>query len=150
MSLVRNVLAKRLTLCLSTDHPAHLNLFRTIVSRTAADKAGAVLEGVGLDEVTISSCFTRHPLNAEETVQAGLIKWKEGQGLQPPTWAVLLKAMAYAQIDQQHIQRLKLELGLFGMSFVSEHAVCECMCACMCAGARGSGVRLNELSESSV
>ena len=99
---------------LCTDHPDQLMFFRTHVSRTAAGKGRAVLEGVQLDSAAISACFTSHPQNEEEAVQAGLIKWIEGQGRQPPTWAVLLKAMKYAQIAQQHVQNLKEELGLSG------------------------------------
>ena len=97
---------------LFTDHPDGLMLFRTHVSRTAAGKGRAVLEGVRLDSAAITACFTSHPHNEEEAVQAGLIKWTEGQGQQPPTWAVLVKAMKFAQIAQQHVQSLKEELGL--------------------------------------
>ena len=111
-SFVKSVHVKCPTL--STDRPEHLMLFRTHVSRTAAGKGRAVLEGVGLMSTAISACFTSHPQNEEEAVQAGLIKWIEGQGRQPPTWAVLVKAMKYAQIAQQHVQSLKEELGLSG------------------------------------
>ena len=99
---------------LFTDCPDRLMLFRTHVSRTAAGKGRAVLEGVRLDSAAITACFTSHPQNEEEAVQAGLIKWIEGQGRQPPTWAVLVKALKYAQIAQQHVQSLKEELGLSG------------------------------------
>ena len=87
-------------------------LFRIHVSRTAAENGRAVLEGVGLHTVTIRSCFEDHPRNTEAAVQAGLTKWIEGKGRQPPTWKVLLDAMKYAQIGQQHIQDLKADLGL--------------------------------------
>ena len=96
----------------SADHPKHLMLFRIHVSRTAADNGRAVLEGVGLLTDTIEPCFEDHPRNTEAAVQAGLTKWIEGKGLQPPTWEVLLDAMEYAQIGQQHIQDLKADLGL--------------------------------------
>ena len=82
------------------------------MSRTAADNGRAVLEGVGLHTATIRPCFEDHPRNTEAAVQAGLTKWIEGKGCQPPTWEVLLGAMEYAQIAQQHIQDLKADLGL--------------------------------------
>ena len=96
----------------SADHPDHLMLFRIHVSRTAAGKGKAVLEGVGLHTDTIGPCFADHPQDTEAAVQAGLTKWIEGKGRQPPTWKVLLGAMQYAQIAQQHIQDLRTELGL--------------------------------------
>ena len=86
-------------------------LFRIHVSRKAAGKAKAVLEGLGLDITTIKACETAHPLNNEEIVQEGLIKWCGGKGTQPPTWNVLIKAMRYAEIAQQDIGELKQELG---------------------------------------
>ena len=87
-------------------------LFRKHVSRRAADKGRAVLEGVGLDASTIQTCFEDNPRNVEEAVQTGLTKWSKGQGLQPSTWRVLLQAMSYSEIAQQHIRDLKTELGL--------------------------------------
>ena len=106
-------------LLFSADQPDYLMLFRTHVSRRAADKGRAVLEGVGLDAATIQSCFENHSRNIEETVQIGLTKWSEGQGCQPPTWKVLLKAMSYAKIAQQHIEDLKTDLSLpEGMSSI--------------------------------
>ena len=100
------------SLTFSSDHPRYLMLFRKHVSRTAADKGRAVLEGVGLNVPTIQTCFVNNPLNIEETVHTGLTKWSGGQGLQPPTWKVLLQAMWDAEIAQQHIRDLKTELGL--------------------------------------
>ena len=100
-------------LALSADCPDHLMLFRRYVSRNAAGKARAVLEGVGLDTSAIDACFSAHPLNDEEVVQAGLVRWRDGQGnKQPPTWEVLISAMEYARIAQQHIKELKEKLGL--------------------------------------
>ena len=87
-------------------------LFRRHVSRAAAGKGRAVLEGVWLDAPTIEACFVNNPQKVEEAVQAGLTKWVEGKGHQPPTWRVLLEAMQYAEIDSQHIQDLKASLGL--------------------------------------
>ena len=86
-------------------------LFRTYVSRNAAGKGRAILEGVGLDSSTIEACFQNNPLNIEEAVQAGLIRWKDGQGL-PPTWKVLIDALEYAAVAKQHIDGLKAKLGL--------------------------------------
>lgn len=96
----------------SADHPRHLRFFRIHVSRAAAGKGRAVLEGVGLHTATIGPCFEDNPQDVESAVQAGLTKWIEGTGYQPPTWQVLLDAMEYAQIAQQHIQDLKADLGL--------------------------------------
>ena len=87
-------------------------LFRIHVSRKAAGKARAVLEGVGLDAPTISACFRANPLDDEEAVQEGLTRWKGGKGTQPPTWGVLIQAMEYAEIEQQSVQALKGKLGL--------------------------------------
>ena len=97
---------------LSADRPNHLMLFRMHVSRTAAGKGRAVLEGVWLDAPTIEACFINDPKNVEEAVQAGLTKWAGGQGRQPPTWGVLVEAMEYAEIDSKQIQDLKASLGL--------------------------------------
>lgn len=86
-------------------------LFRMYVSRKAADKGIAVLEGVGLDAPTIAACFSASQ-NEEGAVQEGLTKWRGGKGFQPPTWGVLIEAIEYAQIEQQAIDGLKKELGL--------------------------------------
>ena len=94
----------------SADHPDHLILFRTYVSRKAATKGRAVLEGVGLLTETIDACFSSHPLDEEGAVQAGLTRWSSGEGRQPPTWEVLISAMEYANIAQQHIEGLKKKL----------------------------------------
>ena len=101
-------------LALSAGRSDHIMLFRIYVSRKAAGKARAVLEGLSLDTSTTDACFSAHAANDEEIVQAGLVKWKEGQGLlqkQPPTWKVLLSAMEYAGIAQQHIMELKEKLA---------------------------------------
>ena len=98
-------------LALSADCPDHLMLFRRDVSRKAAGKARAVLEGVGLETSTIDACFSAHPLNDEEIVQVGLVKWRDGRGnKQPPTWEVLISAMEYAGMAQQHVKELKRSL----------------------------------------
>ena len=56
-------------------------------------------------------------LDEEGAVQAGLVKWSGGLGLQPPTWQVLLEAMTFARIAQQHVQGLKETLGTQGTLF---------------------------------
>ena len=84
-------------------------LLRKYVSRKAAGKGRAVLEGVGLDSDEIEACFQSRPLE-EGAVQAGLIKWKDGQGL-PSTWKVLTDAMTYAELAQKHVRDLKAELS---------------------------------------
>ena len=96
----------------STDRRDHYRLFRKHVSRTTAGKGSAVLEGVGLDTASITACFEANPNNEEEAVQVGLSEWIYGQGLQPPTWKVLLEAMSYANVEKQHIQALKADLRL--------------------------------------
>ena len=92
----------------SADHPNHLILFRKYVSRKAATKGRAVLEGVGLDSCTIQASFNN--ASEEAAVQDGLIKWKDGQGSQPPTWEVLISALEYAEVAQKHIEDLRKEL----------------------------------------
>ena len=87
-------------------------LFRKHVSRTAASKKRAVLEGLGLDIPAIQTCFEDHPHSVEEAVQSGLTKWSGGQGRQPPTWKVLHDAMEYAQVSQKHIEDLQTALSL--------------------------------------
>ena len=109
-SLVRNVSVKSPSF--SVDRTDHLMVFRKCVSRTAAGKGRAVLEGLLLDAATIETCFKDCSHSVEEVVQSGLTKWSGGQGLQPPTWKVLVNAMEYAQISQQHINDLKTALGL--------------------------------------
>ena len=99
------------------DRHDHLVLFRTHVSRKAVGKGRAVLEGVGLCTETIDTCFSSHPLDEEGAVQAGLTRWSGGQGRQPPTWQVLLEAMTFAQIVQEHVQGLKKNLGVQGTLF---------------------------------
>ena len=95
----------------STDHTDHLKLFRKHVSRKAAGKANAVLEGVGLVTATIKACEAAHRFDDEKIVQDGLTRWCGGKGRQPPTWGVLIAAMKYAQIDQQHIEDLQTSLN---------------------------------------
>ena len=91
-------------------------LFRRYVSRNAAGEGRAVLEGVRLSYHEIEACFITHRWNEEDAVQAGLIKWCEGKGAQPPTWSVLIEAMEYADFAQQHIHDLKVELVQSGTS----------------------------------
>ena len=100
-----------IVLVVSAEHPDHRILFRKYVSRGAAGKGRAVLEGVGLDVPTIEECYSAHPLNEEEAVQDGLTRWCEGQGIQPPTWITLLEAMEYAGLARHNVQGLKEELG---------------------------------------
>ena len=109
VSLWKEVSVKSISV--STDHPRHLMLFRRHISRRAAGKGRAVLEGVGLDAPTIAACFTAHPLNEEGAVQEGLTKWCGGAGFQPPTWGVLVEAIEFAHIAQQDIEALKRALS---------------------------------------
>ncbi len=130
-----------LLLCKSTgvkglvlsDCPDHIMLFRRCVSMKAAGKARAVLEGVGLETSTIDACFSAHPLNDEEIVQAGLVRWRDGQGnKQPPTWEVLISAMEYAGVAQQHVKELKGKLALL----VKEPKVCVFTVTCVTSECR--------------
>ena len=92
-----------------TGHRRCDMLLRKFVSRNAAGKGRAILEGVGLSSEAREMCYKDHPLNEEEAVQSGLIKWRDGNG-ETPTWTVLLRAMEYAEIGVQHIRNLKEEL----------------------------------------
>ena len=114
VSLWKNVSVKSFPS--NADRPRHLMLFRKYISRRAACKGRAVLEGVALDAPTIAACFTAHPMNEEGAVQEGLTKWSEGEGFQPPTWRVLLEAIEFAELAQQDIDSLKATLSLSGMS----------------------------------
>ena len=84
-------------------------LFRTHVSRQAAGKGRAVLEGIGLLSEVIDLCYVDHPHSEEEAVQSGLIRWQKGGG-DTPNWAVLMDAMKYARISIQHLRALEEEL----------------------------------------
>ena len=106
---MKNVLVR--CLVFSADRPDHLILFRKYVSRQAANKGRAVLEGVGLQIEAIDACFSSHPLDEEGAVQEGLTRWSSGQSYKPPTWEVLLYAMDYAHIAQRHIDDLRKELN---------------------------------------
>ena len=99
-------------LSFSTDHQCYLMFLRKHVSRKAAKKGRAVLEGVGLDATTIAACFNDHPQNEEETVQDGLTRWCGGKGFQPPTWKLLTEAMEYAAIARQEIEGLQKDFSL--------------------------------------
>ena len=103
--------AKHPYLCLSSviDHKQCAMLFRRYVSRTAAGRGRAVLEGVGLLQEDIQMCFSKSLQNEEEAIQFGLMKWRDGSG-DSTTWAVLIEAMKYAQIGVQHIEPMKDEL----------------------------------------
>ena len=84
------------------------------MSRTAAKKGRAVLEGLGFRAHAIDTCFSN--LHDEEgAVQEGLTKWSGGQSHKTSTWQVLLEAMEYAGIAQEHVHGLRRRLGLQGM-----------------------------------
>ena len=84
-------------------------MFRTFVSRVAAGKGWAVLEGLGLPAGTREMCFVNNPSNVEEAIQCGLLQWKNGRGYSP-TWEVLLEAMTYAEVAVQDVEKLKEEI----------------------------------------
>ena len=58
--------------------PRPYNTLQKVVIRKAADKGRVVLEGVKLDSDTIDACFSK--ASGEATVQARLVKWKNGKG----------------------------------------------------------------------
>ena len=100
---------------LSLEHPDYLSLMRKNVSRAAGTQGKAVLGELGLEEATIAACFQDNPMNTEEAVQSGLVKWSGGQGKKrnkPPTWSVLLKAMEEAGLHEKYTKSLKSCLGL--------------------------------------
>ena len=92
-----------------------------------------MLERVGLAPETIEACYVSHPGKEEEAVQAGLTKWAEGHHGYSPTWRVLLDAMVYAGVGQQHCQGLREELCQMLIS------VCVCVRACVRACVRVCG-----------
>ena len=97
--------------CQSADCVEHVKLLRTHVSNNAAGKMEAVLEGVGFKADAIAVCSTAHPQDDVKAVQKGLKMWVDGKGTQPPTWELLIEAMVYAEIAQQHVEALKKDLG---------------------------------------
>ena len=96
-----------LVLCLLAVYEGYAVVFRKYVSRKAAGKGRAVLEGLGLAPETVEACFVNNPLNEEAAVQDGLNKWREGHHGHSPTWKVLVGAMVYAGVAVQHIEGLK-------------------------------------------
>ena len=91
-------------------HRQCVMLLRRFVSRNAAGKGRAVLEGVGLSSEVINMCYSNSPHDEEEAVQSGLNRWKDGEGVTPAMWKVLFEAMDYAGIAVQHITSLEEEI----------------------------------------
>ena len=81
------------------------------MSRKAAGKGRALLEGLGLDSPEIAACFKKHQQDEQEAMHTGMIQWSGGHAEKPPTWEVLFKAMAHAQIGQQYVRVLHEKLG---------------------------------------
>ena len=84
-------------------------MLRKFVSRVAAGKGRAILEGLGLPARVREMCFVNNPSNVEDAIQCGLLQWKNGQGYSP-TWEVLQRAMAYAEVAVQDIKKLNEEI----------------------------------------
>ena len=84
-------------------------MLRKFVSRVAAGKGRAILEGLGLPAGTREMCFMNNPSNVEEAIQCGLLHWKNSHS-HSPTWEVLLGAMAYAEVAVQDVEKLKEEI----------------------------------------
>lgn len=99
-----------LVLCLLAVYEGYAVVFRKYVSRKAAGKGRAVLEGLGLAPEMVEACFVNNPLNEEAAVQDGLNKWREGHHGHSPTWKVLVDAMVYAGVAVQHIEGLKVAI----------------------------------------
>ena len=97
------------TFCLLAACKRFAVLFRKHVSRNAAGKGRAILEWVGLDPEVIDQCYGSPTLDEEAAVQKGLHKWRETDG-DCCTWEVLLDAMKFAGIAQQHCRELVQEL----------------------------------------
>lgn len=87
-------------------------LVRTYVSRKAPGKEQPLLEKLGLTQEEIRVCLVNNPLNVEEAVHSGLMKW--GQGPYDNTWRVLIDAMCFAGVAEQHIEELMAELRQSG------------------------------------
>ena len=94
---------------LITGHQRCDMMLRTFVSKMAAGKGRALLEGLGLTAEMRDTCYINNPLSVEEAVQSGLLEWRKGSG-SSPTWEVLLKAMDHAGIAVQHIAKLEEEI----------------------------------------
>ena len=84
-------------------------LVRKHVSKQGAGKGKAILECLELTREQIQLCYQSNPLNEVEAIQDGLHKWSETHR-DRCTWEVLLKAMADADIAQQHCRELVEEL----------------------------------------
>ena len=84
-------------------------LFRKYVSRKGIGKGRAILEWVGLSPEVINQCYGTPGLDEEEVIQKGLHKWRETCG--DCTWQVLLNAMQFAGIAQNHCTELEEELN---------------------------------------
>ena len=99
-------------------------MLRTFVSKMAAGKGRALLEGLGLTAEMRDTCYINNPSNVEEAIQSGLLEWRKGSG-SSPTWEVLLKAMDHAGIAVQHIAKLKEEIlkGTFSQSLLLHHVL---------------------------
>ena len=96
------------TFCLLAACVRYSELFRKHISRQCAGKGKAILERVGLTRAQIQLCYQINPLNEEEAIQDGLHQWSETHS--DCTWQVLLDAMAFAGIAQQHCRELVQEL----------------------------------------
>ena len=115
----------------SADRSDHLALFRRHVSRNAAGRGRALLDGLELDVGRIAMCFNTHSYNEEEAVQQGLTYWIEGAGVQPPTWTVLLDAMNYAGLARRHVDNLQADLGVTE-GLLSMYSCIMCTWCVMC------------------
>ena len=99
-------------------------LFRKYVSRKGVGKGRAILEWVGLDPAAIEQCYGTPGLDEEEVIQKGLHKWRETHG--DCTWQVLLDAMQFAGIAQQHCTELVEELHQMMQGEVTFPLRCSC------------------------
>ena len=103
-------LVQQCTIILSTAAcERYAVLFRKYVSRNAFGRGRAILEWLGLTPEVIDQCYGTPGLDEEAAVQKGLHKWRETRG-DCCTWQVLVRAMLFAGIAQQHCTELVEEL----------------------------------------
>ena len=118
-------LVQQCTLILSTAACGrYAVLFRKYVSRNGFGRGRAILEWLGLTPEIIEQCYGTPGLDEEAAVQKGLHKWRETHG--DCTWQVLLEAMQFAGIAQQHCTELVEELHQMMQGKVIFPLRCSC------------------------
>ena len=80
------------------------------MSKQAAGNGRALLALLGLDQPSIAAVYGQIDHNEIEAIQKGLVIWSNGRASKQPTWDVLLKAMADADIAKKACEQLEEEL----------------------------------------